>query len=414
MEKTPEHAKKYPCPQCNAELVYSAAKKRMVCHFCGYEADVSEAGSSTEVQTETHVDESVVDVVQEHDLQAGLHAAAGETGWGTVTRVYKCNSCNATINVEPNVTATVCPFCGSHQVLAQEQSSRVIRPESVIPFQVDQKTAVAKFRTWLGKGWFRPNELKRVAANAEARVQGIYLPFWTFDANTVSQWRAEAGYYYYVSERYTVNVDGKMQTRTRQAQKVRWEPASGTHSEFLDDVLVYATQSVKEKILERVYPFETKQLVPYRPQFLAGWKAEEYQIGLEQASKIGQEIMQGRVRDACAREVPGDTQRNLRVQTQFSNLTYKHVLLPLWIASYRYNNKVFSFMVNGQTGKVQGEAPISWWKVLFTVLIVIALLALIYGAMLLFGGSSGGDGASWVRPLVDTVALYAHVPVLGV
>lgn len=413
-EKTPEHAKKYPCPQCGAELVFSAAENRMVCSFCGYKADVSEAGSSTEVQTQTHVDESVVEVVEEHSLQEGLRAAAGETGFGTTTRVYKCNSCNATIDVEPNVTATVCPFCGSHQVLAQEQSSRVLRPESVIPFQVDQNTAVAKFRTWLGKGWFRPNEVKRIASNAEARVQGVYLPFWTFDAKTVSQWRAEAGYYYYETERYTVNVNGKMETRTRQVQKVRWEPASGTHSEFLDDVLVYATQSVKEKILEKVYPFDTKQLVPYRPQYLAGWKAEEYQIGLEQAWKTGQGTMQAHLRDACAREVPGDTQRNLRVQTQFSDLTYKHVLLPLWIASYRYSNKVYNFMVNGQTGLVQGEAPISWWKVLLTVLIVLFVLAVIVGLMIAFGGSSGGDGTSWVRPLVDTFALYSHLPVLKV
>jgi hypothetical protein len=254
-----------------------------------------------------------------------------------------------------------------------------------VPFVVDQRTAIDKFRRWLGKGWFRPNEVKRIARNAEARVQGVYLPFWTFDAQTTSRWHAEAGYYYYVTQRYTVTVSGKSQVRTRQVRRVRWRPASGTHDEFFDDVLLFATRSIDEKILRRIYPFDTRQLVPYRPQYLAGWRAEEYQIELNEAWKMAQEIIADRLRAACAREVPGDTHRNLRVQSQFQDTTYKHVLLPVWIASYRYRNRVFSFMVNGQTGKVKGEAPISAWKVVLTVLIVLALLAAIYGAMLLFG-----------------------------
>lgn len=409
MEPTPEHAKKYPCPQCNAELVYSAAKQRMVCSFCGYEAPVEEAGSMTEVHTQVQVDESTVESVQEHDLSEGLSAASAEQGWGTETRSFKCNSCNATIAVETNVTATVCPFCGSHHVLAIEQSTRVIKPESVLPFQVDQKTAIAKFRTWLGRGWFRPNAVKAIARNAEARVQGVYLPFWTFDANTLSRWQAEAGHYYYVTERYTANVNGRRETRTRRVRKVRWEPAAGTHTEFFDDVLVYATRSVSERILERIYPFDTSQVLPYRPQFLAGWRAEEYQIGLQEAWEIGQKTIRDRLQQSCAREIPGDTYRNLRVQTRFSDESFKHTLLPVWLASYRYNNKVYNFMVNGQTGQVRGEAPISWWKVLLTVLIVLALLACIFGAMMLFDQVAGESGISLIHSTLEWVVARAPI-----
>lgn len=409
MENSPEHAKKYPCPQCNAELVFSASKNRMVCTHCGYLAPVAEAGSMTEVHTQTEVDEAVVDAVEEHDLSEGLKMVVQGEGWGTRTRSFKCNSCNATVAVESDVTATVCPFCGSHHVLAQEQSTRVIKPESVLPFQIDQGTAVAKFRTWLGKGWFRPNAVKRIAANAEARLQGVYLPFWTFDANSFSHWWADAGHYYYVSERYTVTVNGRRQTRTRRVRKTRWEPASGTHNDSFDDVLVYATRSVKENILRKIYPFDTQRLVPYRPQYLAGWRAEEYQIGLEEGWGTGQEIINDRLRAACAREVPGDTQRNLRVKTRFQDVTFKHTLLPAWIASYRYGNKVYNFMVNGETGKVQGEAPISWWKVLLTVLIVLAILACIFGAMMLFDQVSGGSGTSMLSTATRWLAAYAPV-----
>jgi predicted RNA-binding Zn-ribbon protein involved in translation (DUF1610 family) len=346
----------------------------------------------TEVQTQTEVDQAIVDAVEEHDLSEGLKMTAVSEGWGTDTRSFKCSSCSATITAEPSVTATVCPFCGSHHVLAQEQSTRVIKPESLLPFQVDQKTAITKFRTWLGRGWFRPNEVKRIAQNAEARVQGIYVPFWTFDAQTFSRWQAEAGYYYYVTERYTVTVNGKRETRTRKVQKVRWQHASGKHDEFFDDVLVFATRSVNEKILQRIYPFDTAKLIPYQPQYLSGWRAEEYQIGLEEGWEMGQAIIKDRLHSACAREVPGDTHRNLRVQTRFQDITFKHTLLPVWIASYRYNNKVYNFMVNGQTGKVQGEAPISWWKVLLTVLIALIIFACILVAMMIFGEASESVG----------------------
>jgi predicted RNA-binding Zn-ribbon protein involved in translation (DUF1610 family) len=384
-ENAPEHAKTYPCPRCNAELVYSATKQRMVCHFCGYEAPVTEAGSMTSIHTRTAVDEAAVEVIQEHDLTEGLESAALESGWGTEIRTLRCNSCNAVTTVEPNVTATVCPFCGSHQVLVQEDSKHVIQPESLIPFQVDQRTAVRQFRTWLGKGWFRPNAVRRIARHAEAHLQGIYVPFWTFDANTWSTWHAEAGHYYQHTEHYSIMVDGKPQARTRQVQRVRWQPASGTRREAFDDVLVFATRSIDEHILAKIYPFDTGELVPYRPQYLAGWRAEAYQIGLQEAWKLGQEIISDRVRAACASEIPGDTYRNLRVQTRLQDTTFKHVLLPIWIASYRYRQKVYHFLVNGQTGKVKGEAPISPWKVALAVLIVLLLIAVVYGALLLVG-----------------------------
>ncbi len=383
----PEHAKKYPCPQCNAELIFNAAEKLMVCNYCGYKAPVEQAGSMTEVHTQTQVDQAAVETIEEHDLGEWLNKLGEqhETGWGVETRTFKCNSCNASVSVEPNVTATVCPFCGSHHVLAQEQSTKLITPESLVPFQIDQKTAIDKFRVWLGKGWFRPNKVKRIASHAEARVQGVYLPFWTFDAQTFSAWRAMAGYYYYVTQRYTVTVNGRRQTRTRQVRKTRWQRAAGQYNQFFDDVLVYATRSVKEKILRKIYPFDTQKLVPYRPQYLAGWKAEEYQIDLDEGWNMGQQIINERIRAACAKQVPGDTYRDLHVQTRFDDLTFKHVLLPVWLASYRFNNKIYNFMVNGQTGQVHGEAPISWWKVALAVLIALVLLGCIFAVMVLLG-----------------------------
>ena len=379
----PQQTHKFPCSQCGAQLDFDPIQNALVCKHCGNVVPIP----ATKAE------------IKEYRIEEGLLAERAE-GWGTETKSYKCKSCMATVTVEPNVVSTECPFCGSNQVFALEESSKVIKPESLIPFKVDQDTAVAKFRKWLGGGWFRPNALKRIASGAQAQLHGIYLPFWTFDALTSSWWEAEAGHYYYETERYTVVENGKRVTRTRQVRKVRWEHASGTHQQFFDDVLVYATKSVDQKILQKLYPFDTKALTPYQPAYLSGWAAEEYQIQIKEGWTMGQQIMNDEIRSACTRKIPGDTYRNLTVDTAYTNVTYKHVLFPVWIASYRYGGKVYHFMVNGQTGEVQGQAPISWIKVLIAIVIVLIVIACIVGGLAMLDRLGGGGTSALLLPLV--------------
>ncbi|HEY4721715.1 MAG TPA: hypothetical protein VII92_07710, partial [Anaerolineae bacterium] len=235
-----------------------------------------------------------------------------------------------------------------------------------------------------------PNDLK--ALGGGQKLRGVYLPFWTFDAHAESDWRAESGDYYYVTEWVTVTRDGKQVREQQQVQKIRWHWSSGHHADNYDDVLVYATRSIATKILQKIYPYDTQKLLAYKPDFLAGWSAESYQVPLAEAWPIGKDIIYGDERGKCDREVPGDTHRNLSVSTQLSALTYKHVLLPVWVASYRYNNKTFQFMINGQNGKVQGEKPISWIKVAIAVviaLIVIGVIAYLISRSKSTTGSSG-------------------------
>jgi hypothetical protein len=242
----------------------------------------------------------------------------------------------------------------------------------------------------LGRGFFRPNAVKEIAQDARAKLHGVYLPFWTFDALTSSWWRAEAGYYYYETEQYwTTDDEGKRVQETREVRKIRWEPASGYLQLPFDEVLAPASTSVERVMIERIYPFDTGELMPYQPGFLAGWAAEAYTVDLRQGWERGQEIIQKDVERACAAEVPGDTHRNLHVRTAFSNMTYKHVLFPVWIASYRYGDKVYHFLINGYTGEVQGEAPVSWIKVALVVFLVVAILAVIFWLL-----ASGDNGAA--------------------
>jgi predicted RNA-binding Zn-ribbon protein involved in translation (DUF1610 family) len=374
-ELASDKADKFPCPQCGSQMDFDAAKGLLLCAYCGHTMDVP----------------TTVDQIREYDLQKALREAVAkptETGYGGEKRSIKCKSCGGVNTVDANVVSTECPFCGSNQVVPQEQVAQVIKPESLLPFKVEQAKAIALFRGWLGSGFFRPNPVKKIAQEAQAKIHGVYLPFWTFDAFTSSWWQAEAGYYYYTTETFwTTDAKGERVQQTRQVQHIRWEPASGQLQMFLDDVLVPAGGQVDKAMIQNLYPFDTKALMPYKPEFLAGWGAEAYSVDLKQGWSEGQAIMKSRIEQACAARVPGDTQRNLRVNTAYSKMTYKHVLFPVWIASYRYSDKVYHFMVNGQTGEVQGQAPISWIKVMLVVLIVVAVLVAIF--LLLSRGDSG-------------------------
>lgn len=342
----------FPCPGCGAPaMTWDAANQQMSCPYCGHAAQVQQQPQAQ--------------APQEHALDQA--AVQQGTGYGTEVRVVQCQTCGATVSFAGTDISKHCDFCGSQQVLEQSSQRNVIRPESLVPFSVNTDTAKQKFDAWLGSGWFRPSDLKAMA-KADG-LAGMYIPFWTFDAWVSSQWRAEAGYYYYENE--TVVENGtKMQ---KQVRKTRWEPARGQRRDHHDDVLVVASRGLPTKLADRLATFDTSQLRPYDPSFLAGWRAEEYAVGLDDAWAHAEKKIEAEQRSKCSSDVPGDTQRSLQVQNHYTDKSYKHILLPLWISSYQYNGKPYRFLVNGQTGEVSGEAPTSWIKVVLFILLIVAV-----------------------------------------
>lgn len=351
-------ATRFKCDACSAELTYDASTGKLKCAFCGATQEVPSGGGA----------------VVEHDLFAGLQEAP--RGLGGAIKISRCQECGANVAFADGTTATRCTFCGSSRVLEQAENSNALRPESLLPFAVDKKRANQVFADWLGKLWFRPSDLKQLARVDE--VAGVYVPFWTFDAHVESRWTAEAGYYYYFTEEYTATENGQTVTKERKVQRTRWESAWGQRADDFDDVLVCASKGLPSELAARLHTFDTQQLVPYSPGFLAGWRAEEYAVDLEAGFTIGKTTMEKEQHKRCGKDVPGDTQRNLSVSNAFSQLTYKHVLLPVWIAAYRYRNDVYRFLVNGQTGEVVGKAPWSWLKIFLFVLSLAALVAVLW------------------------------------
>jgi hypothetical protein len=212
---------------------------------------------------------------------------------------------------------------------------------------------------WLGRLWFAPSGLQQYARKGR-RMDGIYVPYWTFDANTQSNYIGERGTVYY--ETQTVQRDGKRQ-QIRVA-KVRWTRAKGRVKRFFDDVLVLASTALE--------PWDLSALEPYTPEYLAGFRAEAYSVPLEGGFTQAREYMDRVIQRDVKFNIGGDRQRVHDIQTQMSALTFKHVLLPVWLAAYKYRGKTFRFVVNGRTGRVQGERPYSALKI--TIAVVIALI----------------------------------------
>ena len=349
----------FPCAKCGANLSWDAGKHSMACPFCGHTQPMPQAPAGA---------------IREIPLEQGL--AAAQRGLGVQVQTVQCKDCGATVNVGEGERTAKCAFCGSSQVLQVQTDANAIRPESLVAFQVDKATANNRFGDWMKGLWFRPNDLKKMAKVQE--MGGVYVPFWTFDARVDSDWTAERGWHYYETEHYTAYENGQQVRRTRQVQRTRWEPAWGNRrNDFFDDVLVCASRGLPSNLVDKFSGFNTKQLQPYAPQYLAGWRAEAYAVDLPSAHGTARNKMQDQQQAKCGRDVGGDTHRSLVVNNRWYAETFKHVLLPIWIAAYRYNNKVYRFLVNGQTGEVTGEAPYSFWKIFFFSLFCAAVIGVI-------------------------------------
>ena len=303
-------------------------------------------------------------------------------------KAFRCENCGATVEFPAETRSFRCPFCDSTYVveLPSRETGRQ-RPEFVIGFAVTPEQARARFREWIGRGSsFRPGDLSRSAVTEKLR--GVYLPFWSFSMRADSRWRAQIGEYWYRTETYTVTVtrNGKTttETRTRRVRETEWWPLAGKHHAYHRGYLVSGSRGLPQSEAEWVLPFRLEALKRYEPRFLAGWLSEEYSVEREVAFEETLREFHRREHDAVAAFLPGDTYSGLEVETDFSRIGSDLILLPVYVLSYRYGDRVFRFLVNGQTGRCEGEKPWSKGRITaFVVTLVVVLLLLFLLIMLL-------------------------------
>ena len=350
------HPVAFPCENCGAETSWDPETDALLCEYCGHAKRVPR-GEGT---------------IVERALEDAGEAARG---FGSEVRVKRCPNCGARVSFEGASTSEDCVYCGSPNVLEQEANRNAIRPESLVPLDVGREDVEREFRRWVRGLWFRPNDLKKTR---QFEGVGVYVPFWTFDCSVHSEWSADAGYYYYTTETYTVRVNGKTQVRTRRVRHTRWVPAWGERDDAYDDELVLASTGLSDWMVAKLGPFDLSKLVPYRPEYLAGWRAEEYQVDLADSWEEAKQRVVASQEARCGSDVPGDTMRNLRVANRIFDVRWKHVLLPVWTLAYRYHGKTYRVLIHGQSGRVYGKAPYSWWKILAAVLVGLGIAGFVY------------------------------------
>lgn len=347
-----EQEHRFPCHSCGADMRFAPTEHALICDHCGAKEPFSETSPWENPS-------------REMDYQAALEKTLPEDAFEE-TRTVTCSNCAAEIEFDANTHAKECPFCAT-PVVTDTGINRHIKPRGLLSFALEEQDARKEMGNWLGKLWFAPNGLQDFARKGRP-MQGVYVPYWTFDAQTASRYTGKRGDDYYVSR--TVIRDGKP-TQVRE-RRTRWRNVAGRVSRFFDDILISASRSIPKKDAENLGPWALSDLIPYRPEYLAGFRAESYSVNLDDGFSDARDHMDRVIRRDIRFDIGGDHQRIETVNTKVSDVTFKHILLPVWLAAYNFRGETYRVLVNGHTGKVSGQRPWSVWKI--TIAVILSLL----------------------------------------
>lgn len=358
----PPAGRKFPCPSCGARLDFDPSARGMKCPYCGYEENVDRDAAAEVVERDygDYLD-------REESKGKALEGRSSET---------TCSGCGAVVLLEDKVATEKCPFCGTHLETKPVASTGMIAPESLLPFTVDLRKARDAFTAWLGSLWFAPSELKTVANLGQ--LSGVYLPHWTYDAMTYTVYDGQRGDDYQDTEYYTeTRPDGSTERKSRTVTRTRWYSVSGEVQHFFDDVLVCGSKSLPKDLIDDLGDWKLERLEPFNASYLSGFKTERYAVGLKEGLKAAKAVMEPTIASLIRRDIGGDHQRIDSKRTRYSGVTFKHLLLPLWVAVYHYREKTYQILVNGRTAKVTGYRPWSTMKIVRLVALVVVVIAII-------------------------------------
>lgn len=344
------------CPSCGGILLYSPENEQLVCEHCG---------------TKVLLDLTPVKI-KEHDFEEW---AAHPEMWRqaeTVVAEVVCGQCGAHTTFPENTTSFSCAFCGTPIVLKESVQRRAWKPEYILPFKIGKRSCQERFRKWVSSRWFAPSGFAK-KLSADERMKGVYLPYWTYDADTVTKYRGERG----VSRQVTTRSNGKTVTHT----VTDWYPVSGTVRHAFDDVLVPASNSLPPDIARVLTNWDRKNYVAYKDQFVRGFLTELYQHDFRACYPQAKKQMDAYLSSLVRSQIGGNQQRVHTQQTAVSNLKFKHILLPVWLSAYRYKDKSYVFAINGRTGQVFGQRPWSIPKIILLIVVLVALFLVLFASL---------------------------------
>jgi predicted RNA-binding Zn-ribbon protein involved in translation (DUF1610 family) len=366
-----EQTRTYPCRQCGAQLEFNITKQKLVCPSCGAETDI---------------DTSRLEAPREHDFQAGvqqLRAFAASAGAPQVQgeKEIVCQNCGGHTTFSGTLTAVRCPYCATPiQRDDIHDAPMRLKVDGVIPFGIDKKHATEKLNGWINSRWFAPTEFKKY--NSTGSFASIYAAYFTYDSETRSRYTGQRGDDYTV----TVGSGDNQHTETRTS----WHSVSGEVGNSFDDVTVLANDGFDQKRVKGLEPWPTQGANPFSAEYVAGHLCRTYDHDVEACFPIAKREMDGIIESTIRRDIGGDHQRIASVDTRHLTLTYKHLLLPIWLLTVIYDGKPFQVFINGITGEVQGERP--WSKVKIAAAIVAAVIVVV--VILAVYSASKGSGSS--------------------
>lgn len=353
---------RFPCPACGSALRFAPGAGRLTCAHCGNEEPVPETRGA----------------IPELDLRA---AAALPPAEMEEMRIAACANCGANVEFDEDLHAKECPFCAA-PIVTGTGLHRHIKPQAQLPFLVTEDEARSAMQGWLRRLWFAPSDLRR-HARAERAMQGVYVPYWTYDAETRTDYTGQRGRVHYENRPVRTMVKGRSRMVTQRVARVAWTPVRGRVARRFDDVLVLGSRSLPKSFTDALAPWDLSALSAYDPRYLAGFRAEGYGVPVEEGYAEAKAMMNEIIEADVRRDIGGDRQRVGALETEVGALSFKHVLLPVWMAAYRFRGRSFRFVVNGRTGAVRGERPYSRVKIALAIL--AALIAAIVLAALQVG-----------------------------
>jgi DNA-directed RNA polymerase subunit RPC12/RpoP len=371
----------FRCPNCDGETAFSAADGGLTCTYCGYH----EAPEKETVGKSAEQFEFTVTTVQQ-----------ASHGWGVERKELECQTCASQISLPAGALTITCPFCGSNKVVHHKAAQDVLRPRFLIPFAVDDHRCHSIAREWLGSSWLVPKELRRVAAVDD--FTAMYLPFWTFDSTSTAAWKAQVGH-------TRTRRDSKGRTRTETVW--RWE--SGQARVNFDDMVVRGTDRVSLHLLDQIKKYDLSALAPYEASFLAGQHAQAYEIGLEDAWEKARHVMRDRTKEVCRKQATTNKIRNFSMQLDFSDESWRYILLPVYINTYHFDEKPYQLLINGQTGAIAGQRPADWRKIALVAAALMLPGLLIFLILMLFVQDVYGSGGGFLSFLLFAAGVAASI-----
>ncbi len=342
------------CPNCGNNLKFNPKTQKLFCEYC---------------DTEVEFDQNFA--YEEKNLFEAINSTVEQ--W-TETRVFLCENCGAKVVLKKTETATSCPFCGTPHVVPVEETAG-IKPNVVVPFQIDMDSAVDSLKKWAKKKLFAPKKFKKTIS--PDNVKGLYLPCYTYDSQTASFYSGKIG------KRHTRTVGSGKNRRTQ--TYIVWRNISGNFNRFFNDIAITAGNKIDQKTLNKLGYSDASYNRVYDDEYLLGYMAYGAEKNLSDGWKEACAVMDEILRKEILSQYSYDVVSYLNVSTSHANVTYKYVMLPVYVGNYKYGKKTYNFTVNGVTGVVTGKYPVSPIRVSIAVVLGLAVVGGI-GALLYFNG----------------------------